>query len=80
MRSKAPPDHEWDENGRCKWCPAVADLHEASAARLAEAIRLVRELHAYATERDHRGYAAHLAAILSAVTADSDMLEQAHGE
>lgn len=21
-KGKAPPDHEWDENGKCKWCPA----------------------------------------------------------
>lgn len=21
-RSGAPPDHEFDENGECKWCPA----------------------------------------------------------
>lgn len=22
-RNRAPPHHEWDENGQCKWCPAV---------------------------------------------------------
>lgn len=22
-RSKVPPDHEYDESGKCKWCPAT---------------------------------------------------------
>lgn len=21
-KQKVPPEHEWDENGKCRWCPA----------------------------------------------------------
>lgn len=32
---KAPPDHEWDEYGKCIWCPAVKPVTESEPAHWA---------------------------------------------